>query len=153
MKRLVIISCGERKIWDLQSSAGPTPARDVYVSPYFRDNRRYAELFGDRWLILSSKYGFTDPDFVIPGPYEVTFKRKRTNPIGVEALAAQVRQKGLTRYDLVEVLGGQDYAERARAAFDGTGVPVACPIEGLRLGEGWQRVQQAIRVGHPLSAS
>src|SRR5439155_5061255 len=46
-----------------------------YVNPYFKDNRRYAETFSDVWLILSAKYGFLKPSFVIPGAYEVTFKR------------------------------------------------------------------------------
>jgi hypothetical protein len=148
VKRLVIISCGRAKIWDKEPKAGPNKARDAYSSPYFRDNRRYAEKFGDRWLILSAKYGFIDPNFVIPGAYEVTFKKRTPRPIGDEALAEQVRVKRLaSTYDLVEVIGGSDYAERVRRAFDGTGIRVTAPIEGLSLGKGWHEVQAQLRIG------
>ncbi len=92
MKRLVIVACGHPKIWSRDPRAGPTRARDAYISPYFRDNRRYAEAFADRRLILSAKYGFVDPRFVIPGPDEVTFKRRSTRPISAEAMQAQARR-------------------------------------------------------------
>ena len=105
-----------------------------YVNPYFKDNRRYAETFSDVWLILSAKYGFLKPSFVIPGAYEVTFKRPSTRPISTAVLAIQVYERQLTKYDLVEVLGDSDCAERVRAAFAGGSVRIACPIEGLRLG-------------------
>ena len=49
----------------------------------------------DRWVILSAKYGFIDPDFLIPGPYNVTFKRRATGPIDAETLRTQVRAAGL----------------------------------------------------------
>jgi len=38
-------------------------------------NREYAEHFGDRWVILSAKYGFLNPEDTIEGTYNVTFKR------------------------------------------------------------------------------
>jgi len=149
MRRLVIVACGRAKTWGRDRRAGPTLARDAYVSPYFRDNRRYAEAFGDRWLILSAKYGFIEPEFVIPGPYEVTFKRLATKPISAEHLAAQARAKRLSAYDLVEVLGGAEYVERVRAAFDGTGASIGAPLQGLSLGKGWQAVQRRLKAGRP----
>jgi hypothetical protein len=27
-----------------------------------------AQAFGERWVVLSAKYGFIDPDFEIPAP-------------------------------------------------------------------------------------
>jgi hypothetical protein len=91
---LVIVPCGQSKIWDRYPNAGPVAARNAYTGPLFRVNREYAEKFGDRWVVLSAKYGFISPDFVIPGPYEVTFKKKRTNPILVSILGEQVSDQG-----------------------------------------------------------
>ena len=65
MKTLVIVPCGKRKIWDKNSEAGPTKARDVYTGSPFKVNREYAEKFGDPWVILFAKYGFLEPDQVI----------------------------------------------------------------------------------------
>ena len=62
MSTLAIVQCGQKKIWDRNPGAGPTAAKDAYVSPYFRKNRAYAERFADQWMILSAKYGFLDPD-------------------------------------------------------------------------------------------
>lgn len=65
---LVIIPCGSAKIWHRHPHAGPTPARDVYQGATLKVNRKYAESFAERWVILSAKYGFISPDSVIPGP-------------------------------------------------------------------------------------
>ena len=35
-------------------------------------NRDYAEEFADRWVIVSAKYGFIDPEFVVSSDYNVT---------------------------------------------------------------------------------
>ena len=77
---LVIIACGAKKIWDNNPDAGSTSAKDACTGAPFRVNRRYAETFGDRWVILSAKYGFIDPDFIIPENYNVTFKKPKDKP-------------------------------------------------------------------------
>jgi hypothetical protein len=51
--------------------------RRLHRAP-FTVNRQYAEASGGDWVILSAKYGFLRPTDVIPGPYEVTFKRRRS---------------------------------------------------------------------------
>src|SRR5680860_1607691 len=79
---LVIVPCGKRKIWDHDPTHGPAKAEDAYTGTLFRLNREYAEKYGDRWLILSAKYGFVPPEFEIPESYDVAFNKKRTNPIG-----------------------------------------------------------------------
>src|SRR4051794_17641224 len=70
---LIIVPCGRSKVWDRSPDLGPTAAQDAYVGGPFKLNRAYAERFGQRWVILSAKYGFIDPAFVIPGPYDTTF--------------------------------------------------------------------------------
>jgi hypothetical protein len=54
---MVIVPCGKRKIWDKHPDQGPTHAAEAYTGAPLRLNRRYAERFGDRWVVLSAKYG------------------------------------------------------------------------------------------------
>lgn len=62
MKRLCIIPCGKKKIWDVQPDAGPVRAEDAYLSPFHQACERYAKTFFDEWVILSAKHGFLRPD-------------------------------------------------------------------------------------------
>ena len=118
MKVICIIPCGNRKIWDKNPNAGPTRARDVYIGPFAKKCKEYAEKFyPSSWCILSAKYGFLFPDDIVPGPYNVTFNDKRTNPISVEELSKQVKEKGLDRYEKILVLGGKKYVSMVRKVF------------------------------------
>jgi len=147
---LIVVSCGKSKIWNLNSNAGPTRARDAYVGAPFRVNREYAEKFADRWVILSAKYGFIDPEFVIPENYNVTFKRPRTNPVGLDKLREQIKEKGLlNKFDKVVVLGGRNYVDVVRRAFEGFGVEVVAPTLGLPLGKAIAKVRKAIEDDSP----
>ncbi len=89
--------------------------------------------------------------FCGPGRVRGDVQEAVDSPISTAALAIQVQERQLTKYELVEVLGGSDYAERVRAAFAGSSVKIACPIEGLRLGEGWHRVKRALLSDEPLT--
>jgi len=107
MKSLCIAPCGSKKIWSKNLKAGPAKARDVYIGPFAKKCREYAEKFyPSSWYILSAKYGFLLPDDVIPGPYNVSFNDKKTNPISLKDLARQAEQKKINKYKSVVVLGG-----------------------------------------------
>jgi len=147
---LIIVSCGRRKIWSKFPDAGPTKAKDVYISGYFRWNRRYAERFGDGWVILSAKYGFIDPDFVIPEDYNVTFYDPSTGPVSISELRRQVKAKGLYKFDKIVVLGGTAYCDIVSAAFQGYGVEVIKPLAGLPLGKAMSMVKNAVLSNRPL---
>jgi hypothetical protein len=146
---LVIVPCGKSKIWDRQPDAGPTAARVAYVGSPFKVNREYAERFGDAWVVLSARYGFLAPADVIPGPYEVTFKRRSTGPVGVDVLREQVDRQALGRFATVLALGGKDYRGPIEAAFAGTGVRVEFPFAGMALGVSLGAVKRAVRSGQP----
>jgi hypothetical protein len=141
---LVIVPCGVRKIWHLDPDRGPTPARDAYIGTPFKVQRAYAERFGDRWVILSAKYGFIDPDFVLPGPYDVTFKRKASGLVTVERLREQIRELGLDRFEVVVGLGGRAYRLAVERAFTGLPVRLCFPFAGLPLGKALRAVRQTI---------
>lgn len=149
MSTLVIVSCGMRKIWDSNPSAGPTPARYAYVGPPFKVNAEYAEKFADHWVILSAKYGFITPDFIIPANYSATFRRPETNPISVTMLKDQFEKKGLSKFAKVVVLGGRDYVDAVSRASEGYMVNIASPTLGLPIGKAMAKVKKATKCNVP----
>ena len=142
-------TCGQSKVWDKSPDAGAVPAKDVYRGAPFTVNRTFAEHFGDRWVILSAKYGFISPDFGIPGPYEVTFKRKNSSPVSVMTLRQQVREGSLHKFKDVIGLGGKDYRVAIEAAFMDAAAKLHFPFAGLRIGESMQAVNKAIAADNP----
>ncbi len=144
---LVIVPCGKSKIWGSDPTHGSAKAKDAYVGTPFRLNRAYAEKYGDDWLVLSAKYGFVPPDFVIPGPYEVTFKSKKTGPIDSSQLLVQVEQLDLQRIRTVVGLGGAEYREAIRQAFADQPVALEFPFAGQPLGIMMQSTKRAIDSG------
>jgi hypothetical protein len=118
-KYLVVVSCGRQKIWDKYPDAGPTPARDAYTSSVFRASRTYAEHFATRWMILSAKYGFIDPDFIIPGNYNRTFYD--ADAISIAELKTQLAMAHPGSYDSVGVLGSEIYWDHVVTASQGSG--------------------------------
>ncbi len=120
MKTLCIVPCGKKKIWDRNPNAGPVAAKDVYIGHFSIKCKEYAEKFyANSWCILSAKYGFIFPEEKIPGTYDVSFKDKKTHPIGVDDLKLQTEQKRLNNYDRIVVLGGKSYVKVIRNAFKG----------------------------------
>ena len=141
---LTIVPCGLSKIWDKKPDTGPTLAKDTYQGAPFKVNRQYAEQCSDRWIILSAKYGFISPDFVISGPYEVTFKRKSTNPVTLETLRIQIHELGLDKFGTVIGLGGKEYRDTIANAFKGVNVELRFPFAGLTIGKAMQATKNAI---------
>ena len=147
---LVVVPCGRAKVWDKDPHAGPTPARDTYTGSPFKVNREYAERFGDSWIILSAKYGFLNPDDIIEGPYNVTFKRRSPPPIQSSALSQQARDQGLDKFGDVICLGGRDYRAVIEHAFAFSAVTLHFPFAGMRLGESLGAAKRAIAAGQAL---
>lgn len=146
---LVIVPCGRSKIWDKEAAHGPVAAMDAYAGAPFRLNRRYAERFSDQWVILSAKYGFIDPEFELPGTYDVSFKLPATHPIGADALQRQVADRGLSRHGVVIGLGGGSYRKAIEAAFAPFGVSPVFPFAGLPIGKMMQATKRATESGNP----
>lgn len=146
---LVIVPCGQKKLWDRNPKAGPTPAKDVYTGSPFKVNRAYAERFAKKWVVLSAKYGFIEPDFPIPGPYNVTFKRKSSGPVATTMLTEQIRKLRLNQFSDVIVLGGKEYQQAVRDAFEGTAVRLHSPFAGLQIGKMMQATKRAVAANQP----
>lgn len=142
MRTLVIIPCGKQKIWDRQPWRGAVMARDAYTSSLFRLSRRYAERSGDRWVIVSAKYGLLNPTDLVPGPYNVSFLNQATHPVCTETLQSQYRELGLDQYERCIALGGKEYRARLRAAIPSDRLEF--PFAGLSLGYTMQALKRAV---------
>jgi hypothetical protein len=145
---LIIIPCGQGKIWDKQSKLGSVRAKDAYTGAPFKVNRAYAEHFANHWLILSAKYGFISPDFLISEPYNVTFKKQSTKPVSVPILREQVKSLKLYDFDTIIGLGGIEYRSMIEQAFIGYSVKIYFPFAGLSLGFAMQATRNAIRLNN-----
>jgi len=150
MKTLVVVPCGKKKIWDKKPDAGPTQAKDAYLGPTFKVYSQYPTTFGNDWVILSAKYGFIKPNFIIPENYNVTFTDHSTNPISYEELKKQVDQK-LRKYKEVIALGSTTYANIVSKAFEHTGIKVRTPTAGLPIGYALGKVKDAVKSGKPFN--
>jgi hypothetical protein len=154
MKKLMVVQCGQQKRWKHDPKLGALKADQAYTSPYFQKNIAYAKRLGDRWLILSAKYGFLDPDDLIDD-YNVTFKYKFTNPISIKELRKQVLEKNLDEFEEVVVLGGEEYLAAVKSAFDGTRSIIKSPFKGLSIGSRMAEIDKAlgderIQVSYPI---
>ena len=147
--RLVIVGCGKSKIWDNDEdhSVGPQRAEDAYTSQCSKLKRQLAEREGCDWMILSAKYGFIPPDFIIPCAYDVTFNDMSTNPISVPELTQQVADQKLGRYDEIAIIAGIEYINRIREAFQGRIVTIYTPFAGNPFGRQVQMMGQRLSDG------
>lgn len=128
-KKIVLVSCVREK------RAVPSPARDLYISDWFRKASRYALQFSDEWYILSAEYGLVHPDQLLE-PYNTTL---RTKGMGVrKAWAEWVFTKLKTHLkpgDKVVFLAGKAYREFLVDRVSDLGCKIEIPMEGLRIGE------------------
>jgi hypothetical protein len=126
---MYLVSCVSAK------ESTPLPARDLYCSDWFVKARGYVEAQGQRWFILSAKYGLVEPDDVI-APYEKTLKgmssaRRRR---WAELVAGQLRPRCRPGVKIV-FLAGQAYREYLVPLLCEWGCQIRVPMEGLFIGE------------------
>ena len=145
MVTLGVVACGARKVWNQDPSiSGPVKAADAYVSTYARWKVRYAYRFFDRWVILSGKYGFIDPDTLIEN-YDVRIQQRDR-----EDFLRQLRQQAL-EMDLfkdvttVNVLGGKTYLRAVDDAIsDIWDVEVISALKGKSIGASVQWMKSEV---------
>lgn len=141
---LVLVSCVGKK------QSCPAPAKDLYISDWFRKARCLVEAKKARWCILSAKYGLVEPNQVID-PYEKTL-----NTMGIAARRAWAKQvmdqlpPWLADTPRVVFLAGARYREfliqPLQCRDRGWGIDVEIPMKGLKIGEqlAWLRRQKAL---------
>ena len=150
MKTLCIVPCGNRKIWNKNPKVGPTKAEFVYIGPFAKKCREYATRFYlSSWCILSAKYGFLFPDDIVPGPYNVSFNDRKTDPITIKELSAQVKEKELDNYKRITILGGKNYVEMANEVFSSK--EILSPLSDCKgIGYMMGKLNDSIKRGVPL---
>jgi len=139
-KLLIIVPCGQSKIWQKHPELKDVKASEAYISAPFKVNKGFAEKFADKWIILSAKHGFIEPNFPIPCNYNVSFNEPQTDPISLDKLRKQARDKRLQFYDHIIALGGINYIEIVKEVFSDSSKVVA-PTEGLQIGFAMKRIK------------
>lgn len=125
---IVLVACARQK--RLQAA----PARDLYISEWFRRARAYAEAFGDRWYILSAKYGLLEPETRIE-PYDQTLSAlsRTARAEWGSATAGQIRAVLGSRPVTLQMLAGRGYRDPLLPHLAGYTIDV--PMAGLGIGQ------------------
>lgn len=142
MYDLIIIQCVKSKIWDFDKNAPRfVPAKDAYVSNYFKKMWDFAQRCGKRWCVLSGKYGFALSETKIEN-YDATFVNLKTNPITVQEIKNLLEKDenlkkglGLNSINSCAILGGKKYVKVAREVLADYQIEVVDLLEGLKIGE------------------
>jgi len=132
-KRIVLISCGKKK---LESRA---KAADLYIGTLFRLSFQYAQrLKPEAMFILSGKYGLLDLDDVIE-PYDLYLSKLSTKEKKAWASRAlvQMQEKSDLKNDHFVILAGQCYREHLIPHLGSCEIP----LEGLGFGEQLQHLK------------
>ncbi|KAA6447777.1 hypothetical protein VSK91_17945 [Bacillus swezeyi] len=152
MKRLCIIPCGAKKIWDVDPDIGSSAAKDVYLSPFHQACRKYAQSFFADWVILSAKHGFLRAEDIVPENYDVTFGMRHPEIMPNAKLKAQAEQKKLLAYDEIVMLGGKKYRPVLKSVF-GDSRQITYPLAGYRgIGYMLQALKKAVDDGREIKA-
>lgn len=126
---LCLVSCVSKKL------PYPAPAKDLYVSDWFKKARAFVEAQGSPWFILSAEYGLLHTD-AVTAPYEKTLNKMGANARREWANAVmQALEPHLAKVKTVVFLAGGRYREFLQPQLLARGIQVRVPMDGLRIGE------------------
>ncbi|KLA35149.1 DUF6884 domain-containing protein [Bacillus cereus] len=149
MKRLCIIPCGKKKIWDKHSDYGPMEAKDVYISPFGKACQAYATMFFENWVILSAKHGFLRPSDIVLENYDFAFDSKSDEVISIEQLQKQMVDKSLLQFDEIVLLAGKKHKKVVTKLYPEE--MITYPLEGCKgIGYMLQRLKEAVKEGEEI---
>ena len=144
MKRLCIIPCGKKKIWDKYSNYGPMEAKDVYISPFGKACQAYATMFFENWVILSAKHGFLRPNDIVLENYDLAFDSKSDEVISIEQLQKQMVDKSLLQFDEIVLLAGKKHKKVVTKLYPEE--MITYTLEGCKgIGYMLQRLKEAVK--------
>ncbi|MED1638539.1 hypothetical protein P4V01_16555 [Bacillus thuringiensis] len=149
MKRLCIIPCGKKKIWDKHSNYGPMEAKDVYISPFGKACQAYATMFFENWVILSAKHGFLRPNDIVLENYDLAFDSKSDEVISIEQLQKQMVDKSLLQFDEIVLLAGKKHEKVVTKLYPEE--MITYPLEECKgIGYMLQRLIEAVKEGEEI---
>jgi hypothetical protein len=139
---IAIIPCTNQK------SSTPGKARDVWVGNHFQLTLAHAEMFYERVLVMSYKYGLIDPDFQIE-PYDIDIRHAKAAERLRWWLALREQIGELCEQEppplLVGLYTGNVERDRIIREFYKNGVrQILVPWEGHKIGERMAAVYDAI---------
>jgi len=126
---IAIIPCSKEKIWDIEPHRKAVRADKAYRSAFHRYAAAYAQKHCHHTLIFSAKYGIMEPNFLILGPYDITFSRESDPCISVSALRTQAEQ--YSHATSIVVLCPRSYAVRLEEAFSSLQAELHFPLRGI----------------------
>lgn len=132
MKKIVLISCVSKKV------SRKAKAKDLYISPLFVGNLRYARSFKpDNIFVLSAKYGLLELETEVD-PYNTTLKDMSSAQVKAWAdrVAEQLSAKSDLKRDHFIFLAGEKYRKYLAPRLASYEVP----LQGMRIGEQLQRL-------------
>lgn len=134
---LYLVSCVSMK------RVNTHPARDLYISEWFKKARAYVELQRRPWFILSAQYGLLRPT-ELAKPYEKTLNQmsKLERAYWAKNVWRQLNHQVLRPQEVV-FLAGIHYREYLAEYFEQAGVRVTIPMDGLTIGRQLQWLKQA----------
>ncbi len=135
---IVLLGCVKKK------RASPSPAADLYVLALWTKRRRYADVRGVPWYILSAQHGLVDPDELLE-PYDRSMKdlSPAQRAQWARAVATELTSKpGDLHGAIIEIHAGMDYQRPLRPLLADLGATVVYPLEGLTQGEQLQWYNQ-----------
>ena len=141
----IVVSCAKQKIWDRLPEAGPTPAKDAYISTYFRLCRGFAEKYGTSWAVFSAKHGIIPPDFIIRENYDVSFKRQRS-PFPATRLYRQLAEMNIKKFDRVVFLGGKSYYKKLEQVCRHLDCSLHNPLTHLFIGQRMKLLKSVLEI-------
>ena len=147
-KTLVIVPCSKNKIWSKWPHLKKVPAKDAYISPYFRLCKLYAEKFSDKWVIFSGKYGIIDQNTPIEN-YDSKLLYKKIDKKFSHMIKKQLGEL-LAEYDIVVSLCGGDYFRVIEEIIGDNRVKVYNPLSGLKIGKRMKKLKDCIENDKPL---
>lgn len=135
----------------------PAPAKDLYVSPLFSHERRFAEASGSPWFILSAEYGLVAPDEWV-SPYE---RYLPDTPAGYRSVwGAWVAERlemlvGPLAHTVVEIHAGSTYADALTTPLQNKRATLRLPLAGLGMGRRlqWYAARNGSTGAKPVSAA
>jgi hypothetical protein len=133
---MIVVGCGKSKL------AGSAKAKDLYTGSLFRLARRYAELSGQVWVILSAAHGVIEPDVIVRSYDQSLPRAGAALEQWARKAACDIEQRrsrdpvGLLLGQSVEILAGVTYAGPLAAQLDALDIEWTQPLVGL--GTGWR---------------
>lgn len=125
---VVLVSCGKRKL-DIAA-----PAKDLYISERFQEARKFAELYGEKWFVLSAKHGLITPDKILdPYDKDLDSLAPRDKQAWADNVILELSRNSLPTHHVV-VLATNSYCEVLRKKLSTSNFQAIYPLRNLPQG-------------------